>query len=65
MNLAIYISYYVTIIASIIGYGLFFQKIFKNTIDIEFEYNLLGSLLFFITISFFTHFFLMCKARNT
>ncbi len=57
MNLAIYISYYITIIVSIIGYGLFFQKIFKNTIDIEFEYNLLGSLLFFITISFFTHFF--------
>ena len=35
-----------------------FLKIFKNTIDIEFEYNLLGSLLFLIFLSFFTHFFL-------
>ena len=57
MNLTIYLSYYVIIIASIIGYGLFFFKIFKNTIDLEFEYNLLGSLLFLISLSFFTHFF--------
>ena len=57
MNLTIYLSYYVIVITSIIGYGLFFQKIFKNTIDIEFEYNLLGSLLFLISLSFFTHFF--------
>ena len=57
MNLTIYLSYYVIIITSVIGYGLFFQKIFKNTIDIEFEYNLLGSLLFLISLSFFTHFF--------
>ena len=58
MNLTIYLSYYVIIITSIIGYGLLFLKIFKNTIDIEFEYNLLGSLLFLIFLSFFTHFFL-------
>ncbi len=57
MNLTIYLSYYVIVITSVIGYGLFFQKIFKNTIDIEFEYNLLGSLLFLISLSFFTHFF--------
>tara|TARA_Y100000591_G_C21837235_1_gene703291 strand:+ start:1075 stop:2739 length:1665 start_codon:yes stop_codon:yes gene_type:complete len=57
MNFTIYLSYYVIIIASIIGYGLFFFRIFKNTIDIEFEYNLLGSLLFLISLSFFTHFF--------
>ena len=57
MNLTIYLSYYVIVITSVIGYGLFFQKIFKNTIDIEFDYNLLGSLLFLISLSFFTHFF--------
>ena len=57
MNLTIYLSYYVIVITSVIGYGLFFKKIFKNNIDIEFEYNLLGSLLFLISLSFFTHFF--------
>ena len=33
------------------------QNILKNVVNIEFEYNLLGSLLFLICLSFFTHFF--------
>ena len=57
MNLLIYLSSYLIIILSVLGYGLFFQKILRNSIDIEFEYNLLGSLFFLISLSYFTHFF--------
>ena len=57
MELSIYLSSYVIIILSILGYGLFFQKILQNSIDIEFEYNLLGSLFFLTCLSYFTHFF--------
>ncbi len=57
MNLTVYLSSYFIIIMSVIGYGLLFQNILRNIIDIEFEYNLLGSLLFLIFLSFLTHFF--------
>ena len=57
MNLSIYLLFYVIILLSVLGYGLFFQKILKNSIDIEFEYNFLGSLFFLTFISYFTHFF--------
>ena len=57
MNLSIYLSFYVLIIVSVIGYGLLFQNVLRNITYIEFEYNLLGSLLFLILLSFFTHFF--------
>ena len=57
MNLSIYLISYIIIIVSVIGYSLFFQSILKNSIDIEFEYNILGSLLFLISLSYLTHFF--------
>ncbi len=57
MNLSIYLSFYVLIIVSVIGYGLLLQNVLRNITYIEFEYNLLGSLLFLILLSFFTHFF--------
>ena len=57
MNFSIYLSSYVIIILSVLGYGLFFQKILQNSLDIEFEYNLLGSLFFLTSLSYFTHFF--------
>ena len=57
MNFSIYLSSYVIIILSVLGYGLFFQKILQNSLDIDFEYNLLGSLFFLISLSYFTHFF--------
>ena len=57
MNFSIYLSSYVIIILSVLGYGLFFQKILQNFLDIDFEYNLLGSLFFLTTLSYFTHFF--------
>jgi len=57
MELSIYLSSYGIIILSILGYGLFFHKILQNSIDIEFEYNLLGSLFFLTSLSYFTHFF--------
>ena len=57
MNLLIYLSFYVMIIISVIGYGLLFQNALRNFTQIEFEYNLLGSLLFLIFLSFLTHFF--------
>ncbi len=58
MNILIYLSFYALIIISVIGYSLMFQKVLRNTVDIEFEYNLLGGLLFLIFLSFLTHFFL-------
>ena len=57
MNLSIYLSFYVIIIISVTGYGLVFQKILRNITYVELEYHLLGSLLFLILLSFFTHFF--------
>ncbi|MBK57201.1 MAG: hypothetical protein CMC84_07960 [Flavobacteriaceae bacterium] len=57
MYLSIYLSFYILIIISVIGYGLLLQNILKNITYIEFEYNLLGSLLFLILLSFLTHFF--------
>ena len=57
MNLSIYLSFYVVIILSVIGYGLLFQNVLRNITYVEFEYNLLGSLLFLILLSFLTHFF--------
>ena len=57
MNLSIYLLSYVIIILSVFGYGLFFQKVLQNSIDIEFEYNVLGSLFFLTFLSYFTHFF--------
>ena len=57
MNLPIFLIYYGIIILSVIGYSLLFQNILRNSIDIEFEYNLLGSLFFLISLSYFTHFF--------
>ena len=57
MNLSIYLSFYVLIIVSVIGYGLLFQNILRNLTYIEFEYSLLGSLLILILLSFITHFF--------
>ena len=57
MNLLIYLSSYVIIILSLLGYGLFFQKILRNSVDIEFEYNFLGSLFFLTFLSYLTHFF--------
>ena len=57
MNLAIFLLFYIIIIASIIGYGLLFKNILKKSVVIELEYNLLGGLLFLIFLSFLTHFF--------
>ena len=57
MNLPIYLFFYVMITISVIGYGLLFQNTLRNYAQIEFEYNLLGSLLFLIFLSFLTHFF--------
>ena len=57
MNLLILASSYLIILISIIGYSLFFYRISKNNINLEFEFSLLGSLLFLIFISFLTHLF--------
>lgn len=58
MNLLIFASSYLIILISVIGYSLFFYKIFKNNINLEFEFSLLGSLLFLIFLSLFTHLFI-------
>ena len=57
MNLIIFLSSYFIIIASIIGYGSILNRILNKKISLEFEFNLLGSILFLITLSFLTHFF--------
>ena len=57
MNLTIFLSSYLLIISSIIGYGLILQKVFIKNINLEFEFVLLGTILFLIVISFFSHFF--------
>ncbi len=58
MNLIIFLSSYFIIIASLLGYGLVFQSILNKRLNLEFEFSLLGVILFWIVISFFTHFFL-------
>ena len=58
MNLIIFLSSYFIIIISLIGYALAFQRYINKKINIEFEYALLGAVLFWIFISYFTHFFL-------
>ena len=57
MNLIIFLSSYFIIIISLIGYALTFQSYTNKKINIEFEYALLGAILFWILISYFTHFF--------
>ena len=58
MNLIIFLSSYFIIIISLVGYALAFQSYTNKKINIEFEYALLGAILFWILISYFTHFFL-------
>ncbi len=58
MNLIIFLSTYFIIITSLIGYGLAFQNYTNKKLNIEFEFVLLGAILFWILISYFTHFFL-------
>ena len=57
MNLTIFIASYFLIISSVIGYGLFFNFVIGKNLNLKIEYNLLGSLLFLISLSYFTHFF--------
>ena len=58
MNLIIFLSsYFIIIVSSLIGYGSNFTKSFYKKLNLEFEYNFLGTILFLIVISFFTHFF--------
>ena len=57
MNLIIFLTSYFLIIASLIGYGLVLQKTFDQRFNLEFEFTLLGAILFLIVLSFFTHFF--------
>tara|TARA_B100000963_G_scaffold351739_1_gene363787 strand:- start:5114 stop:6787 length:1674 start_codon:yes stop_codon:yes gene_type:complete len=58
MNLIIFLSSYFIIVTSLIGYGLAFQNYINKKLSIEFEFVLLGSALFWVLISYFTHFFL-------
>ena len=57
MNLIIFLSSYFIITTSLIGYGSVLQKILNKKLELEFEFNLLGSILFLIVLSFSTHFF--------
>ena len=57
MNLIIFLSSYFIIILSLVGYGTSLQTISKKKIDLEFEFCLLSSILIWIVISLFTHFF--------
>ena len=58
MNLIIFLSSYFLILLSLIGYSLVFQNILNKKFSQEFGYALLGTILFWIVLSFFTHFFL-------
>ena len=58
MNLIIFLSSYFLILLSLIGYSLVFQNILNKKFSQEFGYALLGTTLFWIVLSFFTHFFL-------
>ena len=57
MNLIIFLSTYIIIITSVIGYGSVLHKVLNKRLNLEFEYNFLGAILFLIVLSFFTHFF--------
>ncbi len=57
MDLTIFISSYFLIVLSLFGYSLMLHNIFKNTINLEFEFSLLASIGFLIFLSFFTHLF--------
>ena len=65
MNLLIYLSSYVIIILSASRIWIIFSKILRNSIDIEFEYNFLGSLFFLTFLSYLTHFFKHGFVHNT
>ena len=57
MNLVIFSLTYFTIITSLIGYTYSFEKYIGKKTKLEYEFNLLSVILFWIVISFFTHFF--------
>ena len=52
MNLIIFLTSYFIIILSIFGYSLALHDILKKTINLEFEFNFLGSIFFLIFLSF-------------
>ncbi len=58
MNLIIFSLTYFVIVTSLIGYAYSFEKYIGRKTKLEYEFNLLGVILFWIVISFFTHFFL-------
>jgi len=58
MNLIIFLSSYFIIILSLIGYSLAFQNYVNKKINTEFEFTLLGVILFWILISYTSHFFI-------
>ena len=58
MNLIIFLTSYFLIVASLVGYGLTFQSNLNKKFNLSFEFCLLGVILFWIVISFFTHFFI-------
>ena len=57
MNLIILSLTYFTIVTSLIGYAYCFEKYIGKKIKLEYEFNLLSVILFWIVISFFSHFF--------
>ncbi len=57
MNLIIFLTSYFIIILSIFGYSLALHDILKKKINLEFEFNFLGSIFFLIFLSFLTHLF--------
>lgn len=58
MNLTFFLFFYFIIILSIFGFGLFFQSIFKKSLNLEFEYSFMGGLFFLVSLSYATHFFI-------
>ena len=57
MNFVIFLLSYFVVITSLVGYGLVFQNFFNKRLNLEFEFSLLGSVLFWILLSLITHFF--------
>ena len=57
MNLTIFLSSYLLILSSIIGYGLILQKVIIKNINLEFEFVLLGYNFIFNSYFIFLHFF--------
>ena len=57
MDLTIFLLSYFLILSSLLGYGLMLHNVFKKTINLEFEFSLLASVGFLISISFLTHLF--------